>query len=129
MGQTANIFGAASLRRSPIPIAVPRLHPGTVAPARLIPGAANLISAPSKKSSQSVMQDGSWASISQTSPLVGSRIAVRLLPEFCKQFRPGALGSALLDVVLISLGFFLETALLRATGLAFTVTGGLSSTL
>lgn len=109
MAQAANIFDAASLRLSQLPlVAVPRADPSTPPSARLIPGAGNLCSADAKKIPQSVMEDGSWAS-SQLPPSVGARAAVRLLPQFLKQFHPAMLGVAMLDVAGISLVFLLQS--------------------
>ena len=109
MGQAANVFDSTSLRPPQLAIpAAPRVHPATVATARLIPGSGNLITTTLRKSSQSVMRDGNWGSAPRAAP----SIAARVLPELLKQFHPARLGVAVLDVAILSLAFFLEPAVL-----------------
>src|SRR5713101_7256401 len=112
MGQAANIFDAATLRRPILPVSLLRVYPGTPATARLIPGAGNLISTATKKDSQSVMRDGSWGATSHLMSPVVARAAVGLLPQFFRQFNPARLGAAMVDVSVISLVFSLESAIL-----------------
>jgi exopolysaccharide biosynthesis polyprenyl glycosylphosphotransferase len=110
MGQSANIFDITALR-PPLPI---RTGPRASVPpsARLIPGAANLAFVARKKNSQSVLGDGSWASTPQPLPSLPARVVHRLLPEFLHRFHPSWLGVALMDAAMISMAFFLQTAIL-----------------
>jgi exopolysaccharide biosynthesis polyprenyl glycosylphosphotransferase len=115
MAQAANIFDAASLRRPQLAIAAaPGTAFGTPASARLIPGAGNLISAATKKSNQSGMQRGEAASVSRALPGFAARLAVRVLPEFFRQFHPAWLGTALGDVALLCLVFLLESTVFKS---------------
>jgi exopolysaccharide biosynthesis polyprenyl glycosylphosphotransferase len=117
MAQTANIFDVVGLRRPPVPIAaVPLAYLEIPASARLIPGASNLSSATPRENSQSVRKDGSGMSPSQSRPSVLASAAVRLRPQFLKQFHPAMLGVAILDVTTISLVFILEFTLLVSRG-------------
>ena len=109
MAQAANIFDAASLRRPQLAVAaVPRVALGTSASARLIPGAGNLISDAAKKNARAAMRDGSWVSVPKALTALAAKLAVQSLPEFFRQFHPALLGTALLDVTLLSLVFLSE---------------------
>src|SRR5258708_15787037 len=106
MAQAVSIFDAASLRQPQLAVAaVPRVQENAPASARLIPGAGNLLAAAVKKQLQSVTWDGRGAAARQAGSTV-VRAAVRSLPHFVSQFHPAFLGTALLDVALISVVCF-----------------------
>ncbi len=104
MGQSASIFDITSLRRFPAPVRT-GTQGGPIFPpsARLIPGAANLVSVAGKKNSQAVLRDGSWTRTQQALPV---RFVRRLLPEFFRRFHPSWLGVALMDVVILAVCSF-----------------------
>ena len=109
MGQSAHIFDVIGLRHPPLPIrTMPRSGAGLPPSARLIPGAANLVSVAARKNVQSVVRDGSWASTAQTLPPLHARLIQRLLPEVFRRFHPSWLGVALMDALIISAVFFFQ---------------------
>jgi exopolysaccharide biosynthesis polyprenyl glycosylphosphotransferase len=80
--------------------------------ARLIPGAANLLSVMGRENSQGVLRERSWGSATQTLSLLPARPAQWLLPEFFRRFHPAWLGVALMDVAMISTVFWFQSMLL-----------------
>jgi exopolysaccharide biosynthesis polyprenyl glycosylphosphotransferase len=115
MAQAANIFDAASLRRPQLVAAnASCLTYGAPASARLIPGAGNLLSAAVPNEMQSVTRGGRWAATPHALPSVLVRAAACSLPAFFRQFHPALLGTALLDVAVISVVCFPASTILAS---------------